>query len=263
MVAGPPAEPVVLCDTVRLLVDGRPYEVVWVNEVGGLTLRVGDGPASPYLKWVPAASGENVSGELERLAWASAYSTVPRVLDRGHDAEGSWFVTEAIDAQNAVSPQWRRDPGTAAAAIGAGLRALHDELPRDDCPFGWSAALRLAEIKSRAADGAFDEHEWSSEFAGMTLDAALSELERTPSEDLVVCHGDACAPNTLIDASGQWVAHLDLDRLGVGDRWADLAVASWSTVWNYGPGWEDTVYEAYGVAPDVEKIRYYRLLWEL
>ncbi|HVB70627.1 MAG TPA: aminoglycoside 3'-phosphotransferase [Acidimicrobiales bacterium] len=262
MLAGPPRNPVTLPASLHELVGGRAYEVVWVNQVGGLTLRVGESPASRYVKWVPAASGGDVSDELERLSWASAYTPVPRVLDSGNDAEGSWFVTEAIDAQNAVSPEWRREPRTAIAALGTGLRALHDALPREDCPFEWSAASRLAATRARADKGEFDEHEWSSEFEGMTLESAIDELGRAPSEDLVVCHGDACAPNTLIDASGHWVAHLDFDQLGVGDRWADLAVASWSTVWNYGPGWEDTVYEAYGVAPDHEKIRYYRLLWE-
>jgi kanamycin kinase len=45
--------------------------------------------------------------------------------------------------------------------------------------------------------------------------------------------------------------------------WADLAIATWSTNWNYGPGWELTLLEAYGVGPDPERTAYYRLLWEL
>jgi kanamycin kinase len=91
----------------------------------------------------------------------------------------------------------------------------------------------------------------------------LDDLGATPHEDLVVCHGDACAPNTLLDDNGEWRAHVDLGGLGVGDRWADLAVMAWSTEWNYGTGWVMTVYDAYGVEPDEEKIRYYRLLWTL
>ena len=55
----------------------------------------------------------------------------------------------------------------------------------------------------------------------------------------------------------------DLGSLGVGDRWADLAVATWSTIWNYGPGWERPLLDACGVPPDDERIRYYRLLWDL
>jgi kanamycin kinase len=49
----------------------------------------------------------------------------------------------------------------------------------------------------------------------------------------------------------------------VADRWADLAVATWSLGWNYGPGWDATLLDAYGVAPDPERTAYYRLLWEL
>ncbi|GGM00479.1 hypothetical protein [Nakamurella endophytica] len=49
----------------------------------------------------------------------------------------------------------------------------------------------------------------------------------------------------------------------MADRWADLAVATWSTVWNYGPGHEAAVLEAYGVEPDPVRTAYYRLLWDL
>jgi kanamycin kinase len=46
-------------------------------------------------------------------------------------------------------------------------------------------------------------------------------------------------------------------------RWADIAVATWSAEWNYGPGWEPLLLDAYGVQPDPERTRYYRLLWDL
>ena len=84
---------------------------------------------------------------------------------------------------------------------------------------------------------------------------------RRPIDRLVVCHADACCPNTLIGDDGRWTAHVDLGLLGLGDRWADIAVASMSTEWNYGPGWEDALIEAYGVEPDRERLSYYRELW--
>ncbi|MDZ8275103.1 phosphotransferase [Microbacterium aquimaris] len=40
----------------------------------------------------------------------------------------------------------------------------------------------------------------------------------------VVCHGDACCPNTVIDDDGQVTGHVDLGALGITDRWADIAV---------------------------------------
>ncbi|RHA44669.1 aminoglycoside 3'-phosphotransferase, partial [Cellulomonas rhizosphaerae] len=70
------------------------------------------------------------------------------------------------------------------------------------------------------------------------------------------------APNTLLADDGTWAAHVDLGTLGTADRWADLAIAAWSTEWNYGPGFAPLVYDAYGVEPDVERIAFYRRLWD-
>ncbi|MEU0484086.1 phosphotransferase [Streptosporangium sp. NPDC006013] len=80
---------------------------------------------------------------------------------------------------------------------------------------------------------------------------------------LVVCHGDACVPNTLLHDDGTFAAHADLGSLGAADRWADLAVTAWSTEWNYGPGHDGIMYDAYGITPDLERIAYYRLLWDM
>ena len=43
----------------------------------------------------------------------------------------------------------------------------------------------------------------------------------------------------------------------VGDRWADLAIASLSLDWNYGEGHQHELFDAYGIAPDEERVRYY------
>lgn len=263
MLAGPPEVPVVIPHAVEGLIKGRRFEVVWLNDFGGLTFRIDDTASSRYVKWLPVASEVDVTVEVAKLRWASAYTPVPIVIEWGSDTEGSWIVTESIVADNAVTTRWKRDPVRAAAALGAGLRAFHDALPKEGCPYTWSAAQRLRDIQRCVENGSLEQHQWSPWFSSLTLRTALDELRVIPDEDLVVCHGDACAPNTLIDESGKWVAHVDLGNLGIGDRWADLAILTWSTVWNYGEGWEMNVYDAYGIEPDLEKIRFYRLLWEL
>ena len=154
-------------------------------------------------------------------------------------------------------------PAIAARAIGEGLRLLHDTLPAAECPFSWSIERRLAAVHERldAGEGPAD---WSPEFRSLSAVEALAELAAIPEPArLVVCHGDPCAPNTLLGPDGRYVAHVDLDALGVADPLADLAIAAWSTVWNYGPGYEDDVYAGYGLRPDPDLIRGYRLLWDL
>ncbi len=78
----------------------------------------------------------------------------------------------------------------------------------------------------------------------------------------MVCHGDACAPNTPIDDDGRCCGHVDFSGLGVADRWADLAVATLSLGWNYPDRrWEEVFLAAYGVEPDARRIDFYRRLW--
>ena len=258
MIAGPPSpdfpEAVAEGDgaarlppIVVALAGGDTIRPVWLNELGGLTCEL-DGPSGRrFVKWAPPGVWIDLPVEAERLRWAARFTPVPRVLDQGADDTGTWLLTAAVPGESAVSPRWTADPATAVAALGRGLRALHDALPVEECPFSWSVADRVA------ASVAAKPHQ---------RDVALALLDHPPIDRLVVCHGDACAPNTLLADDGTWSAHVDLGDLGVADRWADLAVATWSTEWNYGPGWEPALLAAYGVDDDPARTDYYRRLWD-
>ena len=244
-IAGPPRSNTDVPASIMRYAGSRTIEVVWLNELSGLTFRLTLGAKDIFIKWAPSDSGLDLQAEQVKLEWAITYTPVPKVLEFGQDEKGSWLVTEAIDAENAVSEKWKMDPTSAVTAIGRGLRAMHDALPVDACPFAWSPEDRISSARGRVVRGEMHPTEWHEEFGGLSIEAVLTELDSPRmSDQLVVCHGDACAPNTLIDDGGNWVAHVDMERLGIADRWADLAIASWSTQWNYGPGWEGHVYES-------------------
>ncbi len=209
-----------------------------MNQLGGITFRVDDAARPRFIKWSPP-EGPDLGAEAARLRWASQYVTVPTVLQQGSDRAGQWLVTAALPGESAVSDVWRAEPASAARAIGVGLRHLHDRLPLDGCPFT----------------------HWSAPEGGSN---PRIQIGGRPSVDrLVVCHGDPCAPNTLIGDDGRPTGHVDLGSLGPADRWADLAVATWSLEWNYGPGYERELLAAYGVELDPVRTSYYRRLWEL
>jgi kanamycin kinase len=229
------------------LAAGDDVRPVWLNELGGITCELAGASGRRFVKWAPPGVWLDLPAEAERLAWAAPFTPVPRVLGQGADETGTWLLTAAVPGESAVSPRWTADPATAVEALGRGLRALHDALPVEDCPFSWSVEDRVA-----ASLAAKPERR----------DATVSLLDHPPIDSLVVCHGDACAPNTLLDDDGAWSAHVDLGDLGVADRWADLAVATWSTEWNYGPGWGPALLAAYGVDDDPERTDYYRRLWD-
>ena len=264
MLSGVPEREIVIPEVVLSVAAGRTLRPVWLNVLGGVTFEVTDDDTRSFVKFAPAGSGLPLAQEAERLAWAQRFTPVPHVLSSGTDDSGTWLETAALPGTNAVDARWLADPEPAVIAIGRGLRALHEALPVDECPFSWSAENRVASACERAARGQIDVARWHPDYRHLTVAEALVQaVDRPPIDRLVVCHGDACAPNTLVGDDGNWTGHVDMATLGVADRWADLAIASWSLGWNFGPGWDKTFYRAYGVDPDLERIAYYRLLWEL
>ncbi len=236
--APPPGHPVPAL--MREMAAGE-VTLVWQNEAGGLTGRVG-GPRPRYLKWNPAGSGESLSAEAERLRWLAGRHPVPAVLDLVVRGDEELLVTAALPARSAVDPTWTRRPEDAVRAVAEGLRALHS-LPVATCPFDWGVEARITEAVS----------------AGREVPASL--LTAPDVDLLVVCHGDACAPNTLLGDDARFAATVDVGRSGAADRWADLAVATMSLAWNFEDPDEGLFWETYGVEPDVERTDYYRALW--
>ncbi len=262
MIAGLPPESIEVPSAVLAYAAGRKLTPVWLNELGGLTFEIDGKPHRDFVKWNPRASSIDLFQEVKRLRWAVAFTTVPEVIDQGSDSDGQWIATRGLGGENAVAERWRASPGEAVFAIATGLRQLHDSLPIQQCPFSWQVEDRLGDIARRGSE--LEPANWHPEFRDLSVADALAVVLEVPEVDhLVVCHGDACAPNTLLDESGSWAGHVDMGSLGIADRWADLAIASWSLDWNYGNGWQDTFFDAYGIEADAERMSYYRLLWEL
>jgi kanamycin kinase len=215
------------------LAAGSEPELFWRNELGGLTFRIGD----RFVKWNPKHSGIDLERERVRLEWISPRHPAPQVLAFGANETEQWLVTTALPGSSAVGDTWRARRPEAIRAIAAGLRAIH-AIPIDDFPRQWTGEAWVGR---------------ESETAG----------RRPPVERPVVIHGDACAPNTLVTPAGQWAGNVDFGDLAVGDRWADLAIASMSLDWNFGAGHQQELFDAYGIDPDPERISYYRKLWHL
>ncbi len=235
-----PAADITVPAEVRNLAGRAVLTPVWHNHYGGLTFRTDD---SRYIKWGPRNAEFTLRDEAERMRWTEQWIRVPQVLEQVEDETHEWLITAALEGRSAVDPKWVAEPATAVRAVGEGLRAMHDALPVAECPWEWSVPGRIASAEAR----------------GIRVPDSLRTAP--PIDRVVVCHGDACCPNTLVGDDGRWTAHVDLALLGVADRWADIAVASMSTEWNYGPGWEDALIEAYGLEPDRERLAYYRDLW--
>jgi kanamycin kinase len=203
-------------------------------------------------------------GESERMVWAAPYLPVPEVVTL-EELEGSTIlVTEGLPGRDATHLHWRNDLPGLVRALGRGLRRFHEAVGEEWCPFRFDLGRSLAHVEERVRGDDIRGAGFHEEHAHLTPAAALAELEATApdEEDLVVCHGDFCPPNVLLER-GRVTGYVDLGELGAADRWWDVAVGAWSIGWNFGTELEPLFYESYGVIPDPARIRFFRLLYDL
>lgn len=202
---------------------------------------------------------DDLVGEGERLVWLRA-NGIPaaEVLE----CEPGLLVTAEVPGRSAAELWPRVD--RIVDSLADLTRALH-ALPVAECPFDRSLAVTVPE--ALAANPDLDDLD--DDRAGWTRDRLVAELlaTRPADEDLVVCHGDLSAPNVLFDPeTGDVTGVVDVGRLGVADRWLDLAIATRSLTDNrnaqFGPAAEVRYLSRYGIAPNPEKTAFYRLLDE-
>jgi kanamycin kinase len=243
------------------------WSIAWEWPESATTWRLEDGHgATRFLKVGRADRWPNGVDECVRLRWARPFLAVPEVLDCGTDETVDWLLTVGVHGTDATRHPFGANPERLVPTLAQGLAAFHDAAPVEACPFDFTITTAVAHVHKRAEQGAInpDEH-LHPEHQHLSVAAAINRLEQlAPSEeDLVVCHGDYCLPNVLLDAGGSLTGYLDLGELGLADRWWDIAVGSWSVTWNLGPGWEELFMASYGSRPDPDRIAFYRLLYDL
>ncbi len=206
-----------------------------------------------------------LAGEAERMVWAAAYLPVPVVVAVEHVGGTTVLITERLPGRDGTDETWRHDLPSLVRAFGEGLAAFHAAVGEEWCPFRFDIGTALDHVHRRVDEGLIDPARgFDHEFAHLDRDAALALLHDSApaTEDLVVCHGDYCPPNVLL-ADGTVTGYVDLGELGAADRWRDIAIGGWSTGWNFGTEYEALFYDGYGIEPDPDRIRFYRLLWAL
>ena len=88
-------------------------------------------------------------------------------------------------------------------------------------------------------------------------------MTHQPDEEIVVVHGDITEANVLVSVGRDCGASLiDVARLGVGDRWRDLALAERTVRSLWGGSLVAEFFDLYAVAIDMSRIEYFQVLDE-
>lgn len=244
---------------VRAFAADRRLEVAacaWVNGVGGTTWQLEGTDGTSFLKVGPEHEEWDPGVLAQRLDFLAEHVAVPAVLSLGVGDDGPFLHSAAVPGRDGARTEWwehampglTRDTarpteeasavvGTLVDGLGRALRAFHDAVPADECPWDWG----------------------------------IDETEALVPGEAVVCHGDACIPNLLLEEVGGRLepsGYVDVASCGVASRWADLAPATLSLGWNL-PGDADAhtarFLTAYGIGVDLPeqpgRLEDYRARW--
>jgi aminoglycoside 3'-phosphotransferase-1 len=236
-----------------------------VGQAGAHVYRVErDGAPDLYLKHGTGEAAGAVVDEMVRLRWLAG-AGVPALEHFECTLDDAWLVTRALPGRTAH--EWITEQPARTAAIVRVLAhclARWHALPAAACPFNADHALRLAHARARIDAGLVEADDFDADHAGWTPDdvwrATTSLLPL--DADRVVTHGDFTLDNVLLDADGQVTGVLDLGRVGVADRYQDLAIL-WRDLGEFGAEPQRELFTAYGIAaPDERKLRFHLCLDE-
>lgn len=250
---------------------GQSWDPVLVGESGATVFRRSDGVV--FAKCAGRPGSGDLRDERDRVSWLSA-SGVPcaEVVDWCERDDGACLVTTALNGILACNVPSGAVPAV-LDSLAHVLGRLHS-LPTEGCPFDrrLSVTLPLVEdvVRRRAVNVNNLEPAWRAIPPNDLLAGLRSQLDRATrleATDLVVCHGDACLPNFLIDPETlDCVGLVDLGRLGVADRYLDLSlvtanVGSPGMFPQFTAAGADRLLRAYGLNnPDRDRLRFYQVL---
>lgn len=199
------------------------------GESGDLVYRREDSLA--YAKIATSARSAELAGERDRLLWLQGKGIpVPEVIDWHQVEEGACLIMTTI-------------PGVPAAELDGDallkawpsmvwqLKSLHEQ-PIDRCPFDRSLSLMFAKAEDVVSRDAVNPDFLPPEDQDRPARELLHRVERDlllrfdqEAIDRVLCHGDACMPNFMVDPySLQCTGLIDLGRAGKADRYVDLSL---------------------------------------
>jgi streptomycin 3"-kinase len=184
-----------------------------------------------YAKIVSSERVAELAAERARGVWINqtAIPSAP-VLDWRETDAGACLVTQAVlgvPASELDVPTLQQ----AWPSVVVAVRALHD-LAIDRCPFDRTLAQMMPLAHAGVAEGRVVVGFLPLALQRTPPTQILEQIEvelsvRLAQErtQLVVCHGDLCLPNIVVDpATGQVKALIDLGRLGTADPYGDIAL---------------------------------------
>ncbi len=213
--------------------------------------------------------------EHQMLRWLQGKLPVPEIIEEAFVDGACFLLMRRLPGKFLCDAEILDDQHRLAELVADGLRRLW-AVDVSTCPADRTLAQKFREIEAgiRSGDITIDSARQEETYgpSGFASPAALFDwlVKRCPEEERVLSHGDYCLPNIFCDDRGL-TGFIDLGYAGVADKWVDIEKVLWS-MWANTTGPFSSkkrdfdrklLFDALGIQPDEEKLRYYSLLSEL
>lgn len=237
-----------------------------VGQSGAAIYRLYDKTDAPelYLKHGTDTVADDITDEMIRLNWLQAFIPVPNIMHFTRTPNDALLLTTAISGKTAFqmleeSPDAQIEIVDALATF---LRRLY-AIPVSGCPFNSNHIFRLALAQKRMNDGLVDADDFDDERKGLSAEQVWKEMHTLLplSSDPVVTHGDFSLDNLIFD-KGELAGCIDVGRVGIADRYQDLAIL-WNCLGEFSPSLQKRFLQKYGITyPDMNKLQFHLMLDE-
>ncbi|MBO9655558.1 MAG: APH(3')-I family aminoglycoside O-phosphotransferase [Agrobacterium tumefaciens] len=238
-----------------------------VGQSGAAVYRLYGKPGAPdlFLKHGRGTVTDDLIDEMTRLRWLAKHIPVPAIQHFVVTPDEAWLLMTALPGKTAYEVLKERPEDSTAIvdALSDFLQSLH-AVPIHDCPFNSDHAYRLGLARKRIDSGLVEEDDFDAEREGWTAEQvwqAMHDLLPLAS-DPVVTHGDFSLDNLLM-VDGKVIGCIDTGRVGIADRYQDIAIA-WNCLEEFGGDLQCRFLARYGVSnPDQAKLQFHLMLDEL
>ena len=218
----------------------------------------------------------NMAANEHRITkWLQGRLPVPQVLEEAYADDHRFLLMSRMPGTYLCDDAILDDQARLAELMAEGLRRMW-AVDVTDCPTDRTLPQKFREIEEGLRTGRITREQAGQPDTygpeGFASPVALFDwlVKHQPEEEIVLSHGDYCLPNIFADGCGL-TGFIDLGLSGKADKWVDIDKGLWSmwanTTGQFGgkqrPFDRRLLFDALGMQPDEEKIRYYGLLDEL
>ena len=209
------------------------------------------------------------------MDWLKNKISVPECICNFAENGKNYLLMSKISGKMSCEDEFMKDPKLLVSILSDAIKSLW-KVDISACPVKNDLSTVLKEAEYRVEHGLVDVDDAEPETFGKSGFKDPEELlswlyDNKPEEDFVLSHGDFCLPNLFIN-NNKFSGFVDIGRMGIADKYQDIALCyrsldhNFSGVYSgkaYGGYDEKMFFDALGIEPDFDKIRYYILLDEL